>query len=402
MALENKTVAEINQLIIDQLEAAFNQVIPILPKNFCRVLAKIFSGVFIILYKVSQWIFLQMFVSTASFKQVEIFGKKITPLIEWGILLGVGTPFPSQQAILKTIIQVNSPGETLFSGTQFISTINGLTYITQQDYLLDSGIPYFIDVICTEGGIAGNLEVGQILSTVNTLEIIENDCEISEILQNGVDTEKEEQYRQRVVERFQLQPQGGALADYRIWSQDASGVYQTYIYTGDPPSNVLIYVAGDPELYPFRIPSAALLIDVGNVCTYVPATGLAKRKPVNAIIDPAYDESYGNVLPIIITLFQVKIYNLVADDLDYVKNLINAALFNYFFDKEPFIQGLSIPPAKNKIFQAAINGIIYDIVNVNNASFTNATLLFEYLPIESHVLGQGELVGVNDIIYEST
>ena len=68
MALENKTVAEINELIIDQLEAAFNQVIPILPKNFCRVLAKIFAGVFIILYKTSQWIFLQIFVSTASFK----------------------------------------------------------------------------------------------------------------------------------------------------------------------------------------------------------------------------------------------------------------------------------------------------------------------------------------------
>lgn len=401
MALENKTVAEINELIIDQLEAAFNQVIPILPKNFCRVLAKVFAGIFIILYKTSQWIFLQIFVSTASFKEVTILGKKITPLIEWGKLLGVGTPTPAVQTELRVLIKVNTLGETLPSGTQFISNINGLIYITQQSYFLDT-VSFIINIICTEGGINGNLETGTTISTVNTLGYIDNDNTVFFTDVSGIDSENEEQYRQRVVERFQLQPQGGALADYRIWSQDAPGVLQTYIYTGDPPSNVLIYVAGDPDIYPFRVPSSALLVQVGNVCTYDPISGLATRKPPTAIIDPAGDESYGNVLPIIPKFFDVIIYNLAAGDLTYVKNLIQQALSKYFFNREPFIKGLSVPPEKNKISQSAINGIVYDVTNANNASFTNAALIFESLPIESYVLGEGELAVLGNLSYAST
>ena len=402
MSLENKTVLEIKQIIIDQLEAAFNQLIPILPKNFCRVLSKVLAGVFIILYKVSQWIFLQIFVSTASFQEVEIFGKKIRPLIEWGRLLSVGDPFPSIQTRLKITISVNSPGETLPSGTQFLSTINGLIYITQQDYLLDAGIPYYIDIICTEGGAEGNLEVGQTISTVNTLGIIENDGEVYEILESGLDAESESSYRQRVVERFQLQPQGGALADYRIWSKDAPGVYQTYIYTGDTPGHVLIYVAGNIEIYPFRYPTSGLLIAVGYACTYDPITGLATRKPVTAIIDPAGDGSYGNVLPINNVFFDVVIYNLIADDLVYVKNLIQKAIGDFIFSREPYILGLSILPKKDKISQSALIGIVYDIVNVNNGSFSSLSLLLLGSPIESYVLGEGELSILNLLTYVSS
>jgi hypothetical protein len=399
MALENKTVAEINQLIIDQLEAQLNQVIPILPKNFIRILAKVLAGVFIILYKVSQWIFLQIFVSTASFQEFTVFGKKITPLIEWGKLLGIGPPTAATQTKLQIRIIVNNLGETLPSGTQFSSTINGLIYITQQDYLLDVN-PFYIDVICTTGGTAGNLEVGQPMSTVNTLGYIENDGEVFFIIVAGTDAESEEQYRQRVVERFQLQPQGGALADYRIWSQDVPGVLQTYIYTGDP-GHVLNYVAGDPDIYFFRVPSAGLLVSVGNACTYDPVTGLAIRKPVTAILDPIGDGSYGNVLPIIPKFFDVIIYDLIADDLGYVKGLIQQSLSSYFFAREPYIQGLSLPPIKNEISESAIISIVFDIVNTNSGSFTTVGLLYESNPILSYILGEGELSVLGLLSYES-
>jgi len=402
MALENKTIEEIKDLIITQLEAELNQTIPILPKNFNRLLSKVLAGVFIILYKKAQFIFLQMFVSQASFDEIEVLGKKIIPLVEWGKLLGIGNPFPSQQTILKLKLTVISIGQILQSGTQFISNNNGLIYITQQNYTLSTGI-FYINVICTTGGTEGNLEVDQILNIIDNEGYIDDEAIIDEIIQDGIDSESEEEYRQRVVERFQLQPQGGALADYRIWAQDAPGVYQTYIYTGDPPSNVLIYVAGDNSIYPYRVPSAALLIEVGNVCTYDPETGLATRKPVNAIIDPDYDETYGNVLPIDPHFFDVTVFNLEAEDLPYVKNLIQQSLNSYFFEREPFIKGLSLLPIKNKISQAAIIGLIFDIVNVNNGSFSGANLILSgsLVPIESYTLGEGELAVFNILTYTS-
>ena len=372
MALENKTVAEINEAIINQIEAQINQTIPLLPISVTRILSKILAGVFIILYKVAQKLFLDIFVSTASFQETTIYGKKVTPLIEWGVLIGVGQPQSAVQAELELEIIVNSPGETLPSGTQFISSITGLIYITQQDYLLTAG-PDTIEVICTTGGAQGNLEVSQILSLANTLGIIENDADITGIVTTGVDAEAESAYRQRVVERFQIQPQGGALADYRIWSSEVPGVLQTYIYTGDP-GNVLVYVSGDSDIYTDRIPDAALLLLVGAACTYDPVTLLATRKPVTAIIDPDGDETYGNVLPISVKSFDVIIFDLAGDDLADLKGQIREALDVLFIDKEPYILGLSVLPTKNIISQVRVSGVINDVVNANNGDFTSAVL----------------------------
>jgi hypothetical protein len=397
MLLENKTASEINELIINQIEAQINQTIPILPVSFTRILSKILSGIFIILYKVAQKIFLDTFVSTASFKETTIYGKKVTPLIEWGVLVGVGQPQPATQAQYEIEITVNSVGETLPSGTQFLSTINGLAYITQSDYLLTTG-PDTINVICTTGGIAGNLEVGQIITLANTLGIIENDAEITSIVLAGTDSETETDYRQRVVERFQSRPQGGALADYRIWASDVAGVLQTYIYTGDP-GNIIIYVAGDPEIYSDRIPSSGLLIAVGDACTYDPETGLATRKPLTAIIDPAGDASYSNIVPVTIKTFDIQINDLDVVDQTYVTTQIRSALDSFFLIREPFILGLSLLPRKDIINTANIISIVSDIVNANNGTFTGAVLYFDGSIIPSHILEEGQLCDLDTITY---
>lgn len=397
MALENRTVSEINTLIINQIEAQINQTIPILPVSVTRILAKILAGIFIILYKDAQYIFLQLFVSSASFKEITIYGKKITPLIEWGVLIGIGRPLAATQAQLELEIVVNSIGETLPTGTQFISSITGLIYITQEDYILTAG-PDTIEVICTTPGIAGNLEVGQILSLANTIGIIENDADITDIIVAGVDGETEAAYRQRVVERFQLKPQGGALSDYRIWSNEVAGVLQVYVYTDDP-GNVLIYVAGDPDVYTDRIPSAGLLLLVGAACTYDPITTLATRKPLTAIIDPAGDESYANVLPVPIKTFDITIAGLVADDIVTVKAQIRNALDEFFLSREPYILGLSSLPQKNELSTLLIASVVIDVVNANNGSVSSAILYFEGNLVTSYILAQGELCDLDIVTY---
>jgi len=397
MALENRTVSEINDLIINQIEAQINQTIPILPVSVTRIIAKILSGIFIILYKDAQYIFLQLFVSTASFKEITIYGKKITPLIELGVLIGIGRPLAATQTQFELEIIVNSIGETLPAGTQFISLITGLIYITQGDYILTAG-PDTIEVICTTPGIAGNLEVGQILSLANTIGIIENDADITDIIVAGVDGETEPAYRQRVVERFQLKPQGGALSDYRMWSNEVAGVLQVYVYTGDA-SNVLIYVAGDSDVYADRIPSAGLLLLVGESCTYDPLTNLATRKPLTAILDPAGDESYANVLPISLKTFDITIASLVVDDIVTVKAQIRSALDSFFLSREPYILGLSILPQKNEVSTSLIVAIISDVVSANNGSFLAAALYFEGNVVPSYILSEGELCDLDTVTY---
>jgi hypothetical protein len=92
MSLQTPTTKEISESIIAQLEASLNQSIPLLPKSFLRVLAKTLAGVFVLLYKYAGFMFLQMFVQTASAKQTTVNGKTFTPLTQWGRLIGVGDP----------------------------------------------------------------------------------------------------------------------------------------------------------------------------------------------------------------------------------------------------------------------------------------------------------------------
>ena len=74
MSLETPTVASINLTIIAQIESSINQTIPLLPKSFIRVFSKTFAGVFILLYKYAGFIFLQLFVKTATIEDVTVLG----------------------------------------------------------------------------------------------------------------------------------------------------------------------------------------------------------------------------------------------------------------------------------------------------------------------------------------
>jgi len=169
------TIAQIEKLIIDQLESEFNYSIPLLTKAFNRTIARVLASIWMINYKFGNWMLLQLFVSTASFKPITIFGKTITPLIEWGRLIGAGDPLPSTASRLSIDITVNSPAETLPSGTQFISNINGLIYITDQSYVLVGAVDA-IEVVCVQPGTIGNLTALDPISLVNPLGIIDRDA----------------------------------------------------------------------------------------------------------------------------------------------------------------------------------------------------------------------------------
>ena len=108
MSLVTPTTKDISDNIIAQLEASLNQTIPLLPKSFTRVLAKAMAAVFVLLYKYGGFIFLQIFVQTASNVDTEINGKTVNPLIEWGRLIGVGDPTPATSAQLLVDINVET------------------------------------------------------------------------------------------------------------------------------------------------------------------------------------------------------------------------------------------------------------------------------------------------------
>jgi hypothetical protein len=130
MALVTPTTQQVASNVIGQLETAISQTIPLLPKSFSRVLAKVIAAVYIILYKYAGFSLLQQFVSTASFEETEVNGTILRPLVEWGRLVGVGDPLPATQAELELEVTVLSAVGSLAGGTQLLYAPTGVVYLT--------------------------------------------------------------------------------------------------------------------------------------------------------------------------------------------------------------------------------------------------------------------------------
>ena len=396
MAYENKTVDYIYNLLIQSFQEKFNNSLRLLPKSFIVVLSKVLAGIFLVPYKLAGWFYLQLFPDTASFAETDILGHSIRPLVKLGNLFGVGEPTSGEAWEGKISLPVVNAGYTVMMGTQFKSWKTGYIYTTVESAMTE-GSEIEIGVYCTQSGTTGNLEVGDVLQLVSPLGYVEEEATVVDVTRVGVDDETEAHYRARVMNRYSTQPQGGALADYRLWAYDVPGVLQTYPYNDEEsPGGVLLYVSGVTDLFPNRIPNSALLVAVGKACTYDPDTGVANRKPITAILDPNRDESYPNVRPVSVTHFNVYVTGFVGDG-DF-GSLLKAELETYFDNREPYIRGLSSDNNRtDSILRNSLIGITNNIALSIKATFDTVEMNITGPAITEYYLGYGELAALGDL-----
>lgn len=400
MSVDIRTTSEIKTLIISQLEAKLNQSIPLLPITFNRVLANTLAGLFVILFKYCGFIFLQCFPSTATAQPVTINGKVVRPLVEWGRLIGVGDPGIGAQAELTIEVTVENQTGTLFSGTQLLSSKNGVTYISTNTVVLDSAT-VAVNVRAVDDqkgnngvGAVGNLDVGDTMSFINPLANVQRDTEVTAVLVTGTDAEEIEDYRTRVIDRFRKLPQGGAPVDYELWGREVTGIINVYPYSDDP-GEVDVYVeateasSGSAD----GIPTAPQLQAVEDAIELDDA-GLASRRPFGAFV---------TALPITRSGFDVTVTNLVVDDAGQVQTEIEAALETYFLSAEPYIPGLDNPPRRDRLSVNTIISTIESIVSSYGGVFQ--TVEFEETAnpgvLETYTLGAGEKAKLNSVSFDT-
>ena len=390
MSLTTPTTQELSDNIIAQLEASFNQTIPLLPKAFNRVLAKVLGGVFILLFKYGGFIFLQMFVQSATIKDTTIFGIVISPLKFWGRLIGVGDPTAGTNAELLIDITVTNQTGSLPSGSQLVSALNGFTYITLGSVLLDAAtVQATIKAVADQAGgngtgAAGNLDPADIVSFANPLPNVARDTVVVSQTVTGADPESTEAYRQRIIDRFQKRPQGGAYADYEEWAEEAAGIIRAYPYTGQP-GEVDVYTEATVESSGNAdgIPTGAQLNAVLNLINF-DENGVPNRRNANAFV---------NSLPITRTAFDITVTGIAGvGDLAQVQTDITTGMTEYFLSTEPFIPGLSILPRNDQITRTRVSAIVEDIVTAAGGTFTAANFFLEgsTSSISIFILGEGE------------
>lgn len=392
MAYKNKTIEEVQQLLIRSFEHEFNTQLRILPKSFIKILCKVFAGVFIVVYKLVGWYFLQMFPETADWEEVTILGVRLRPLVKLGVLFGVGEPLAGVQWQGIITIDVLTQGSVLYSGTQLKSSVTGKLYIVEETKTLLQ-TKENVSIVCTEIGTAGNLEQNDTLNFVNPYGFIETEAVVLDVTRVGLDNELESSYRNRVINRFRLQPQGGALADYRIWASEVPGVLNVYPYNDkEQPGGVLLYVSGISDVYVDRVPDKGLLKKVGESCTYDPETGRATRKPLTAMLDPKNDGSYSNVKPITVAAFDVAITGVSGIVPADFAQVVKPALQNYFLDRDLYIRGLSDDNNRtNVISKNHVITVINQIAVSVKAIFETAEIRKDGKVMSLYTLDNGEL-----------
>lgn len=388
MSLSTPTTKEINDNIIAQLEASLNQTIPLLPKSFLRVLAKALAGVFVLLYKYAGFMFLQMFVRTAVYADTEINGQTVNPLREWGDLVGVPDRAAATQAELLIDITVENQTGFLPANTQLVGADNGVTYLTLASVALDAPIVQTTVRAVSDqaggggAGAIGNLDPGATLSFANPLASVSRNATVASQTVTGSDAEAIDAYRQRIIDRFQKRPQGGAYADYEQWGEEPAGILNVYPYTSECPGQVDLYVEATPESSgdPDGIPTNAQLQEVLD-SVELDQSGLASRRPAGALV---------NAFPITRVAFVVRVTGLLVDDLAAVRAQIETALDEYFQAREPFIPGLSLPPRRDRITRSAISGVVDDVVSASGGIFTSVFLELNSVDLQIYSLGVGE------------
>lgn len=393
-APQTPTTSEISDNIVAQISAQIAQTVPLMPKSFIRVLAKALAGVIVVLYKYAGFIWLQMFVRTASDQDTTINGVTVNPLKEWGRLVGISDPKTSTQAVLTISIPVLTQGGTLSSGTQLINASTGVVYLLTGDVELNSAT--VAGVITASGdqdggdgsGTIGNVANGTRLNFVSSLPTVSTSVTVTGTTVTGADAEESDAYRQRILDRFQKRPQGGAYADYEQWGEEAEGIANVYPYTSPTPGQVDLYVESATEAD--GIPTTAQLQAVLNAVE-LDSDGLATRRPAGALV---------NAFPISRLAFNIRILGInVPSNLAGVKAQIEAAVTEHLLSREPFIVGLDVGTRKDLITTTAIGGIVSDIVTAAGGYFTSIEIKQNTATISLYILGVGEKAKAGSFTY---
>ena len=266
----------------------------------------------------------------------------------------------------------NTSGDPVPTGTPLVYEPTGVIYLTTSSFLRDA-TPKSVNIKASSDqsggsglGAVGNIPVGAIVSFTSPLIDLQQEAVVTAVVTTGADAEDlDTDFRQRVIDRFQKRPQGGAPSDIEIWGEEAAGINNVYPYAGDIPGTVEAYCeatvasSGNPDGFPTQpqLDDVLALIDLD-------LNGFASRRPANMKV---------STLSITRRDFTVEVIGLEAPDITAAKADITAAMTTLFASFEPFIGGLTVT-ALDRITQTEVGGVCQDVARASGGTISSVIL----------------------------
>lgn len=389
------TIPTLNQLytaVLTDLETEYGVTISLFGKVFLRALAMVQAGKLKLLYLVLGKLQKNIFVDTAD---PEILGGTLE---RFGRVKLNRNSFPPQAA--QYLITVNgSTGGVIPASTTFKSddtSLNpGYLFILDNAYTLVSTSDA-ITVRALTSGLVSKLNIGDTLTTTQPIALVDSVATVATVVVQPLAAETTEEYRIKIVAAFQLEPQGGAATDYRLWSYDVLGVKQSYPYAVSGNVNeVNLFVESTiaDSTDGKGTPDSLMLAAVREVVEFDPDT----TQPTNERGRRPLTVYAVNCLPVTIKEIDIEIVgfiNLTTSN----QSIIDAALADSITKTRPFVAGCDVLADKNDVLD--LYRIAYTIISaVPGSLFTSINLTIDGLPVSTYTFTDGNIGHLNSITY---
>ncbi len=353
------TLKQLIDDILADLQAGFGIIIPLIGKSFLRALAAVQGAKLKLYYLTIARVQKNLFIDTADPESaggtLERFGR---------VKLG-RNPF-NAIAGEYTVEVTGTIGATIKANTTFKSNDDSLNpgklFVLDADKIL--GAPTdTMTLRALEAGLDSKLSIDDLLTATAPIANVDK---ITKALSEDVQplaAEPIEDYRDKGIEAYQLEPQGGAASDYRLWSKDAQGVKQAYSFakSGDPGVIDLFIEATIADSTDGKgTPSALILSDVEDVVEFDPDIS----KPLEERGRRPLGVFQVNFLPIVVFTIDIEITGF-AGLTPTIEANINTTVTTFLADVRPFVAGADVLINKNDIL--SVNRLI---VAVQNAILT--------------------------------
>lgn len=245
------------QTIIDRTEAEIATRLPgadaRLRRNVLNVLGRVHSGQTHGLYGYQTWIARQIIPYLASAEYLALWAQV------WGV-----SRLPATKAS-GAVTFTGTNGSVIAAGTE-AQRGDGIAYTVTDGGTVASG-SVTINVEAAEAGTDGNADAAVTISLISPVTGVTPAGTVgNDGLTGGADEEDDESLLERLLDRIQTPPHGGAESDYVKWAKEVSGVTRAWVYPMELGAGTVTVRFAMDDAYEDGIPLAG---DVTEVQAYI-------------------------------------------------------------------------------------------------------------------------------------